>query len=229
MGQSTLKPDRKFLDYPYDISELADRLGIEKFGVMGWSGGGPHTVVCAYEIPERLLFNIALCGYTNFAELPGAAGMFSTKVDQVSVEIAKRFPRMYHLFFSFFSMSLKFFPNLLYKTTSESLNDSDKEIMLDPAFKTHFLSDQREAIAQGTKGVMIDSVIHYDDWGFRLKEITSKVHVFHGTEDKLVPIAFGRHLAENIPNCDFHVMENQGHMFPISHQNLIFATAKSEL
>ena len=45
MGQSTLKLNRKFLDYPHDILELADHLGLDKFGVLGWSGGGPHTVV----------------------------------------------------------------------------------------------------------------------------------------------------------------------------------------
>ncbi|MEJ2598569.1 MAG: alpha/beta hydrolase [Anaerolineales bacterium] len=35
MGQSTVKPKRKLLDYPADICELANALGIDKFGVMG--------------------------------------------------------------------------------------------------------------------------------------------------------------------------------------------------
>jgi len=71
-GNSTYLENRTLLDYPSDISELADALDIDKFGVMGWSGGGAHTTVCGYAIPERLRFNFSFAGYTNFAELPGA-------------------------------------------------------------------------------------------------------------------------------------------------------------
>ena len=85
MGQSSYQHNRSLIDYPHDISELADKLGFEKFGVIGWSSGGAYTVVCAYEITERLLFNISLCGYTNFAELPGAAELLETQVDRISV------------------------------------------------------------------------------------------------------------------------------------------------
>ena len=48
MGQSTFKPGRKLLEYPADICELAEALGIDQFGVMGWSGVGAHTMVCGY-------------------------------------------------------------------------------------------------------------------------------------------------------------------------------------
>ncbi|MFN2233044.1 MAG: alpha/beta fold hydrolase [Anaerolineales bacterium] len=49
MGQSTFKPNRRLLDYPADIAALADDLGIDKFGVLGWSGGA------AAPLPRHLL------------------------------------------------------------------------------------------------------------------------------------------------------------------------------
>jgi pimeloyl-ACP methyl ester carboxylesterase len=39
---------------PADVVALADRLGIDRFAVLGYSGGGPYAVVCALAIPERL-------------------------------------------------------------------------------------------------------------------------------------------------------------------------------
>ena len=228
MGQSTYKPDRKLLDYPHDISELADNLGLEKFGVMGWSSGGAYTVVCAYEIAERLLFNISLCGYTNFAELPGAAEMLETQVDRISVGLSRRFPRLFQTFFDLFSFGVKHFPDVFYKETARALSNSDQEIMADPEFKKHFLADQKEAFHHGSKGSALDASEQYINWGFLLEEITAKVHIFHGTEDKLVPFAFGQHLAENIPNSEFHVQEGQGHLFPFNHQQLIFETIRRE-
>ena len=107
MGRSTFKPDRVLLDYPQDLVELADALGIEQFGVMGHSGGGAHTTVCAYAIPERLTFNIPLCGYTNFAELPDAAHMLEKKADQISVGLSQKHPRIFKLFFDMMAFSAK--------------------------------------------------------------------------------------------------------------------------
>ena len=54
MGLSDFKRDRKILDWPDDVVELADILQIERFSVLGISGGGPYTFACAFKIPERL-------------------------------------------------------------------------------------------------------------------------------------------------------------------------------
>ncbi len=148
MGDSTYLENRTLLDYPSDIRELADSLDIDKFGVMGWSGGGAHTTVCGYAIPERLLFNFSFAGYTNFAELPEAEKYLKTKMDV--------------------------------------------------------------------------------DWGFRLKDIPVKLNVFHGTKDTLVPFEYGKHIAENVPNCTLHAIEDEGHFFPYSHLYEIFDFAKKE-
>ena len=214
MGQSTYKNNRTLLDYPNDISELADKLGFEKFGVMGWSSGGAYTLVCAFEIAECLLFDISLCGYTNFSELPGASGMLETQIDRISVGLSRRFPPLFQTFFNLFSFGVNHFPEIFYKETARALSKSDQEIMADPDFKKHFLADQKEAFSHGSKGSALDAAEQYKDWGFRLEEIPAKVHIFHGSEDKLVPFAFGQHLAENIPSSEFHVLQGQGHLFP---------------
>jgi pimeloyl-ACP methyl ester carboxylesterase len=229
MGQSTFKPNRQLLDYPKDILELAEAMGIDKFGVMGWSGGGAHTVVCGYALSKRLLFNIALGGYTNFGQLPGAADMLKAKADRISVRLSHKYPRLFQLFFDMMAFSVSYFPTTYYNSVASAVNQSDKEIMADPAFKRYFMADQKEAFAQGSRGVTVDAAVHYVDWGIRLSDITAKLHVFHSTEDTLVPVAFGKHLAENVPNCEFHLLDKQGHLFPATHQDLIFATAQAEL
>jgi len=54
-GISDLQPDRQLLDWPNDISQLADHLGIDTFYIEGWSGGGSHVLAYAYHLPERVL------------------------------------------------------------------------------------------------------------------------------------------------------------------------------
>jgi pimeloyl-ACP methyl ester carboxylesterase len=54
MGISDYKPSRKLLDWPDDVIELANALGIDRFPIVGGSGGVPSTLACAYKISERL-------------------------------------------------------------------------------------------------------------------------------------------------------------------------------
>ena len=68
---------------------------------------------------------------------------------------------------------------------TKELCESDGEIAADPAFRDIFLEEQQEAFRQGSRGVTTDAAVHYVDWGFRLKEVPCRVHVFHGTEDCL--------------------------------------------
>ena len=53
-GLSTRRPGRAIADWPDDVRELADALGIERFAVIGISGGGPYAAACAWGLPGRI-------------------------------------------------------------------------------------------------------------------------------------------------------------------------------
>jgi len=53
-GRSTFQSNRQFTHYPSDIRALADHLELEKFAILGGSGGGPYALACARDIPGRL-------------------------------------------------------------------------------------------------------------------------------------------------------------------------------
>jgi pimeloyl-ACP methyl ester carboxylesterase len=55
-GYGLSRPDKHgtLLGYVDDIVELADALKIDRFAVMGVSGGGPYPLACAYKIPQRV-------------------------------------------------------------------------------------------------------------------------------------------------------------------------------
>src|SRR5689334_9948453 len=53
-GFSEPKPGRTVLDFADDVTDVADALGLERFGVFGGSGGGPYALACAYAIPDRV-------------------------------------------------------------------------------------------------------------------------------------------------------------------------------
>src|ERR1035441_9578699 len=49
-----------------DVSSIADALGIDRFAVMGYSGGGPHALACAALLPERVLGVVCVAGLAPF-------------------------------------------------------------------------------------------------------------------------------------------------------------------
>lgn len=75
VGRSDIEPKRLLLDWPDDLCQLADQLGIDKFYVLGASGGGPYVAACAYKIPDRLLGATIIAGLSPMANPKTKEGM----------------------------------------------------------------------------------------------------------------------------------------------------------
>ena len=61
-GLSDFQRGRRILGWPDDVAELADALQIDRFAVLGVSGGGPYAAACAFGIPGRLTWTGIVCG-----------------------------------------------------------------------------------------------------------------------------------------------------------------------
>jgi hypothetical protein len=61
------------------------------------------------------------------------------------------------------ALSVNHFPDAYYKEMAKALNESDRAIMGDPAFKAHFIADKKEAFSQGSQGTPMDAAVHYAD------------------------------------------------------------------
>ncbi len=172
---------------------------------------------------------MSFAGYTNFAEMPGAEKYLKSRLDQTSVGLSRTHPRMFGFFFDLMHVSEELMPESFYTALVKELCDADTEIAADAHFKEVLLEMESEAFRQGSRGVTTDAAVHYVDWGFRLAEISCTIHVFHGTEDFMVPFEYAQYLAEHVPRCELHVLEGEGHMFPAKYQDLIFDTADREI
>jgi pimeloyl-ACP methyl ester carboxylesterase len=55
VGDSTPHLYPSFHAWAHDIEVAADRLGLDRFGLIGLSGGGPSLLACAHALPERVV------------------------------------------------------------------------------------------------------------------------------------------------------------------------------
>src|SRR5690606_6473600 len=54
IGSSTPHLYDDILDWTPDLAEFADTLGIERFAIVGLSGGGPYALAAAAAFPDRV-------------------------------------------------------------------------------------------------------------------------------------------------------------------------------
>ena len=69
MGLSSFHLKHTILSWPDDVEMFADCLGINKFSIVGHSGGAPFVAACAYKIPHRLYGAAIVSGPAPF-EIP---------------------------------------------------------------------------------------------------------------------------------------------------------------
>ncbi len=213
MGLSSFMQKRTMLDWPNDVVELADSLGIEKFSVEGISGGGPYSAACAYKISEKL----------NACGIIGGIGPIYLSTEGMQkkgrslLTLAKKMPWLLQ-FFMWLTMGrkskdLEVIEKMLKKGAS-NLPEPDKKIIQDPTLGKYFARETQEAFRQGSKGVAYDAKLYALDWGFKLEDISKKlkVYLWHGELDVNVPISMGRAMAEAISNCETKFFQNEAHI-----------------
>ena len=61
-GESDRLEGRRVADAAADVLAIADAYGLDKFAIVGRSGGGPHALACAALLPERLTRAAVLVG-----------------------------------------------------------------------------------------------------------------------------------------------------------------------
>jgi len=76
----------------------------------------------------------------------------------------------------------------------------------------HMHATMTEALAAGIEGWADESEAVYEPWGFDVASIDVPVRIWHGSQDRFVPVAHGRWLAQHIPAAQFDLRPDDGHV-----------------
>ncbi len=216
-GLSDFSENHTLLSWPDDVVELADALDINKFSILGGSGGAPFTLACAYKIPER----INSCGIVSGLG-PIKFGIEDmAKNNRMELNWAKNHPKRLK---TMFKMQLKFL-NRLKKKDIESVKEKflkrgkdlpepDKKFFEDTDKFSLYFELMEEPFRQGIIGPYHEAILFATPWEFELAEIPQSVKIFswHGELDTSVPIRMARAVADAIPNCEFKIYTDEAHL-----------------
>jgi len=214
-GLSDFQSGRRILDWPVDVAEVADALGLDRFGVLGSSGGGPYALVCAHALPGRVT-RAGVISSVGPYDAPGATDGMRWQ-NRVGFQLSARFPPLARLVMSSMARQLRRRPERTLDAIAQAMSPRDAEIARRPEVREILAADIAEAFRRGPRGAALDVVLLGRPWGFRLDEIQTEVHLWQGEADVLVPPAMGRHLAAQLPDCRATFFPGEGHLLFVDH------------
>ena len=230
IGHSSRQKTRTYAGWADDLATIADALGHREFGVTGWSEGGPWALAAAaYIDPLRLRHVSSVAGgsYGTFGD-NWAADQLS-KADALGGSLALRFELGFRLMYVALGMTAKHFRGTYVKQVRQALNDYDQKILLQPDVEAAFGDASAECFAQGSDGLVRDSQLLYRRWAFDVTTIERPVHMWQGTDDRLVAASINKTVADRMPGAVWHSVEGAGHLVAVGSSDELFAIAAEEL
>jgi pimeloyl-ACP methyl ester carboxylesterase len=197
-GGSTPQRDRTVASAAECVSAVADALEIDRFAVMGHSGGGPHALACGALVPSRVLAVVSMAGLAPFGaeDLDWFAGMTASGVASLQAAAAGRAAKERH---------------------------ETSGVEYDPEFTEADLSALSgewswlgrivgPAVAAGPGGLIDDDLAYVAPWGFAPEEVTAPTLFVHGGRDRIVPSAHSEWLASRCSDADLWLCAGDGHI-----------------
>jgi pimeloyl-ACP methyl ester carboxylesterase len=202
-GGSSPKPGRSIASAADDVAVVADHLGIERFAVMGHSGGGPHALACAALMADRVVAVVSGAGLAPFdAEgLDWFAGMARSGVQSLTAAAAGRGEKE-RFEASGFEYDPEFVPADLEALAGEW---------------SWFNEVVGPALHNGPGPLIDDDIAYVNEWGFAVHQVLAPALFIHGVKDRIVPSSHGTWLAGRCPNSELRLFPDDGHISVLRH------------
>ena len=236
-GRSTYQPRRRLSQWPADVSQLAEHLRIERFGVIGHSCGGPHALACARFLPQRLLGCGVLSGLAPQAREPMTEGMLAAI--RVQTAIYRHWPRaldpiaagLWHVTRPPVRAALQYGrrdPQKGLDRMQKMLPPCDAAVVSRPELRPAMLAEVTGFTDAVLRTSIQDMAIGIRDWGFHLEDIEVSVHIWHGELDRNIPISHAHRQADTIPGATLHACPGEGHWLLVDHMSEILLNVTAD-
>ena len=197
-GGSPRHIGRDIASAAHDAAAVADALGVDRFAVMGHSGGGPHALACAALLPERVTAVVSGAGLAPYGAegLDWFDGMAPSGVAALQAALEGREAKE------------------RYEASAPDGDPGFVQADLDAlgAEWGWFGSVVGPALAGGPAGLVDDDLAYVAPWGFDPGDVTAPALLIHGTDDRMVPAAHSRWLSRHIAGAELWESAGDGHV-----------------
>ncbi len=217
-GRSDPQPGRRVTDWPDDVAQLMDSLGIDRFAALSLSGGAAYALACAHALPDR----VRAVGILGGAPPPDVPWPWPGWVPRSVRSVVHRPSAVTAALLRPAFAPLTVRPHLLPRYLQLRLNPADRRVLGRPGVRRAMARTFTEGLRHGAGALAEDRALLFRPWGFPVREVRQQVDVWHGTQDWQVPVALGRVLAGMLPNCTPHWFPGEGHFLVFDHAHDVY-------
>jgi pimeloyl-ACP methyl ester carboxylesterase len=211
VGLSTAHLYHRLTDFRADFALALDYLEVDRFSVVGLSGGAPYALAVAHEFPDRCPTVGILGGVVPSGGDEGTHGGL--------VGFATRWKPLLPMLSEPAGAFLTMFVRLARPIGSFALDTyarfsppGDKALLGTPEHKEMFLDDLSENGSQSMRAVVYDGILFTRYWGFSVRDVTARVTWWQGDDDNIVPLSHAEHIVPLLPNAELRVIKGGGHL-----------------
>jgi pimeloyl-ACP methyl ester carboxylesterase len=198
-----------------------DDRGVDRFAVVGASGGAPYALACGAFLPDRVVAVISAAGSSGFDPELDGAGMSPEELELTREQALRPTAEGREALARFYDPEVENMRNADVDGFMSAVGD-------DPATATperratsaYVLESIQEAVRLGSDGWLDDGLAMLRPWGFEPAEIRQPVAVWHSEDDPMVAIEHGRRLVAAIPNAEPFLVDGLGHAGVCCRQEL---------
>jgi pimeloyl-ACP methyl ester carboxylesterase len=223
IGSSTPYQYDTVFAFAEDLRTIADTLGIDRFEVIGLSGGGPYTLACAAAMPDRVVSAGVLGGVAPVRGADAIGGGVSRLISVTApvVEVAGAPLRVAAS--RLIRLVRPVAEPALYAYARIS-PEADRRLLVRPEFKAMFLDDLLNGSRKQLAAPFADVVVFSRDWGFRLDEVKVPIRWWHGDRDHIVPFEHGQHVVSRLPDAQLTHLPGESHLAGLGRAEEILDT-----
>jgi pimeloyl-ACP methyl ester carboxylesterase len=204
---------RNVADAAADVEVIADHFGIDKFSVIGRSGGAPHALACAADkrLRDRLICAAALGGLA-----PYDAEDLDWYADMAESNVRAYRNAVYNLqaliaMINDQAQQVRDNSQGLLNLLGPELTGSDRQVIGDMALRRLIARTHVEALKESVDGWVDDVLALGHPWGVSFSDITEPVLLWHGGEDVFSPVSHTQWLHKQIPGAKLVILREAAH------------------
>ncbi|TQM78247.1 pimeloyl-ACP methyl ester carboxylesterase [Saccharothrix saharensis] len=197
-GGSTPRPGRDIASAAGCTEAVADALGIDRFAVVGHSGGAPHALACGALLPGRVVGVVGVAGLAPFEAdgLDWFAGMTASGVASLRAAHAGRAVKE-----RFEASGVVYDPEF-----------TEADLAVLEGDWSWFTEVVGPAVQAGPAALIDDDLAYVNPWGFDPADVTVPVLLLHGGRDRVVPASHAEWLAGRCPAAELRLSPDDGHL-----------------
>jgi pimeloyl-ACP methyl ester carboxylesterase len=217
IGVSDPDPDRELTDWPTDLAAVTEALDLDRFGVLGISGGAPYALVSAAMLPGL----VERVGVASGLGPMAAVGLR----EQLWYKTARHLSPLTKLALLVGDRRARKDRDAFLSGIADGSAPADHPLWTGEVGTVIYDSMIEARRRHGLDPLVRETAIYGSPWGFDLDEVDVPVALWYGKADSVVPPGMGWYLSEHLPTATAQFYPDLGHLSTfVRHESEILRT-----